>query len=104
NQDDHTTQTCPRSLHDALPICCIAAGMSTWLFVQGHIGGVAWMSISGLGLYMVYIPYNAIFFERLLATFRHRGNIGFVMYVADRSEEHTSELQSRENLVCRLLL
>src|SRR5690606_26598032 len=25
-------------------------------------------------------------------------------YVGDRSEEHTSELQSRENLVCRLLL
>src|SRR5690606_40122861 len=25
-------------------------------------------------------------------------------YVATRSEEHTSELQSRENLVCRLLL
>src|SRR5690606_41558920 len=25
-------------------------------------------------------------------------------YVALRSEEHTSELQSRENLVCRLLL
>src|SRR5690606_40416964 len=24
-------------------------------------------------------------------------------YVVDRSEEHTSELQSRENLVCRLL-
>src|SRR5690606_40870192 len=25
-------------------------------------------------------------------------------YLASRSEEHTSELQSRENLVCRLLL
>src|SRR5690606_4756925 len=25
-------------------------------------------------------------------------------WMADRSEEHTSELQSRENLVCRLLL
>src|SRR5690606_40960171 len=25
-------------------------------------------------------------------------------YVVERSEEHTSELQSRENLVCRLLL
>src|SRR5690606_42021423 len=25
-------------------------------------------------------------------------------FYADRSEEHTSELQSRENLVCRLLL
>src|SRR5690606_39470904 len=26
------------------------------------------------------------------------------LYDKDRSEEHTSELQSRENLVCRLLL
>src|SRR5690606_39308222 len=25
-------------------------------------------------------------------------------FILDRSEEHTSELQSRENLVCRLLL
>src|SRR5690606_41243347 len=28
----------------------------------------------------------------------------FVIQVSPRSEEHTSELQSRENLVCRLLL
>src|SRR5690606_40398325 len=27
-----------------------------------------------------------------------------LFFVADRSEEHTSELHSRENLVCRLLL
>src|SRR5690606_41830242 len=27
-----------------------------------------------------------------------------IMAIAARSEEHTSELQSRENLVCRLLL
>src|SRR5690606_40607030 len=30
-------------------------------------------------------------------------NLHFGLY-GDRSEEHTSELQSRENLVCRLLL
>src|SRR5690606_41279855 len=29
---------------------------------------------------------------------------GFTKSLAERSEEHTSELQSRENLVCRLLL
>src|SRR5436309_11857454 len=29
---------------------------------------------------------------------------GNAAYRVDRSEEHTSELQSRENLVCRLLL
>src|SRR5690606_41454746 len=31
-------------------------------------------------------------------------NIAAVMTTQKRSEEHTSELQSRENLVCRLLL
>src|SRR5690606_41943370 len=30
--------------------------------------------------------------------------VGLVTLVGLRSEEHTSELQSRENLVCRLLL
>src|SRR5436309_5039103 len=35
-----------------------------------------------------------------------RPGTGFVVHALehDRSEEHTSELQSRENLVCRLLL
>ena len=28
----------------------------------------------------------------------------FVLFATSRSEEHTSELQSRRNLVCRLLL
>src|SRR5690606_40066909 len=32
------------------------------------------------------------------------GMAGAFGYEAERSEEHTSELQSRENLVCRLLL
>src|SRR5690606_41015119 len=31
-------------------------------------------------------------------------NAGMIGVVGSRSEEHTSELQSRENLVCRLLL
>src|SRR5690606_39704082 len=31
-------------------------------------------------------------------------DVGWVIAQAGRSEEHTSELQSRENLVCRLLL
>src|SRR5215475_2927435 len=32
------------------------------------------------------------------------GSEPFARYASERSEEHTSELQSRENLVCRLLL
>src|SRR5690606_41587460 len=42
-------------------------------------------------------------FEQLLAL---RNDVGLLAeeYDTARSEEHTSELQSRENLVCRLLL
>src|SRR2546422_3080430 len=35
---------------------------------------------------------------------RHHSAIGYVTPLAKRSEEHTSELQSRLHLVCRLLL
>src|SRR5699024_1471187 len=35
---------------------------------------------------------------------RTRGKCGFLRCSRDRSEEHTSELQSRFDLVCRLLL
>src|SRR3989475_8880386 len=34
----------------------------------------------------------------------HRVQLPHVSEVAERSEEHTSELQSQSNLVCRLLL
>src|SRR3712207_7019701 len=44
--------------------------------------------------------------QRIAATnvpWAHAALLGLV-HVADRSEEHTSELQSRQYLVCRLLL
>src|SRR5690606_41458087 len=34
----------------------------------------------------------------------HGGDPASIAFCEERSEEHTSELQSRENLVCRLLL
>lgn len=61
----------------------ILVGFSTWLFNQNVIGPVWWMTVAGIGLYMGYVPFNAIFFERLIATFHVRGNVGFIMYVAD---------------------
>ena len=41
------------------------------------------MTLVGLGLYIGYIPFNCILFERLIATFRNGGNVGFLMYIAD---------------------
>src|SRR5690606_34037415 len=42
--------------------------------------------------------------NEVLSFFQEGDNINSFEYVEGRSEEHTSELQSRENLVCRLLL
>ncbi|PUZ28700.1 hypothetical protein DCC81_04240 [Chitinophaga parva] len=70
-------------IHGMIILGCILVGIGTWLFDTHRIDVYAWMSIAGLGLYMGYIPYNAIFFERMIATFRVKGNVGFIMYIAD---------------------
>ncbi len=57
--------------------------ISTLMFRAHHIGPVSWMTLAGLGLYMGYIPFNCIFFERLIAVFKYVSNVGFIMYVAD---------------------
>ena len=62
---------------------CVLVGGSTIMFSMKMIGPVSWMTMAGLGLYLGYVPYNAIFFERMIATFHYKSNVGFVMYVAD---------------------
>jgi hypothetical protein len=53
------------------------------MFIQNQLSPIWWMTLVGLGLYMTYIPFNCIFFERLIATFKFPGNVGFLIYVAD---------------------
>lgn len=61
----------------------ILAGVCTYFFRNNAISPIWWMTLVGLGLYMVYIPFNSVFFERLIASFRFTGNVGFLIYVAD---------------------
>jgi MFS family permease len=61
----------------------LLAGISSFLFIQGLVGPFLWMTLVGLGLYMGYIPFNCILFDRMIATFRIAGNVGFLMYLAD---------------------
>ncbi len=58
-------------------------GLATFLFELHILDGPQWMILIGLGLYMGYVPFNSIFFDRLIATFRYTGTVGFIMYVAD---------------------
>jgi MFS family permease len=58
-------------------------GVSTFLFEQQKIDAPLWMILVGMGLYLGYVPFNSIFFDRLIAAFQFVGTVGFIMYVAD---------------------
>lgn len=55
----------------------------TLAYQQHAISTYYWMLGVGLGLYLVYIPFNSVLFERLIASFRITGNVGFLIYLAD---------------------
>jgi hypothetical protein len=61
----------------------LLAGVSSLLFSIGSLDGAVWMQLTGLGLYMAYIPFNCIFFERMIASFRIAANVGFLIYITD---------------------
>ena len=41
------------------------------------------MVLTGSGLYLPYVAAHTTLFERMMAMTRDRGNIGFLMYLAD---------------------
>jgi MFS family permease len=72
-----------RLIHWVIVAGFLIAGIASALFLSGAIPGVLWMQLAGLGLYMGYIPFNCIYFERLIAAFKITGNVGFLIYIAD---------------------
>src|SRR3712207_7110529 len=83
--DTATTEIYTLSLHDALPIC-------------GEGGDLVPVDHAGLGEHQmvgVVVDADQLGLPALAAAGAAQGL---------RSEEHTSELQSRQYLVCRLLL
>jgi MFS family permease len=61
----------------------VIAAISTLFFMGNMIGPAFWFACTGLGLYLGYVPFNCLLFDRLLAAFRYPGNVGFIMYLAD---------------------
>jgi hypothetical protein len=58
-------------------------GAGTFFFEREMISAPVWMVLIGSGLYLGYVPFNSVFFDRLIATFQYAGTVGFIMYVAD---------------------
>lgn len=72
-----------RIIHWMVAAGFLTAAGSSYFFMHGQLNGAVWMQATGLGLYMAYIPFNSIFFERMIATFRLKGNVGFLIYITD---------------------
>src|SRR5207249_10337207 len=80
------------SLHDALPICSLRPRrIETVSSTLGSATYTGWNRRSSAGSFSMRFRYSRR---------TRRWNVGSNL----RSEEHTSELQSRFDLVCRLLL
>jgi hypothetical protein len=57
--------------------------VSTLLFNMQYINPLVWMLSATTGLYLAYLPFNCLYFERFLAVYELKANVGFVMYIAD---------------------
>lgn len=54
-----------------------------WAWRDNRVAPFTFMVLVGLGLYLPYVAMHTTVFERLLSMTRERGNLGFLMYVAD---------------------
>ncbi len=58
-------------------------GGSTFLYQTGNLTGFWWMTLTGLGSYLAYVPYGSVLFDRLIASTRVVGTAVFAIYLAD---------------------
>ena len=57
--------------------------LTTLMFQADLLSPVVWMIASGVCVFLPYILFNGVIFDRLLAAFRETANVGFLIYVAD---------------------
>jgi Family of unknown function (DUF5690) len=61
----------------------IIVGCSTLLYQTGVLSPIYWLIAVGFGAYVAYAMCNSLYFERMLATFKHAGTVGFLITLAD---------------------
>lgn len=56
---------------------------ATLAYQMGVLDGFWWMVCTGVGTYMIYVPFGSVLFDQLMASLRTRGNAIYAIYVAD---------------------
>jgi hypothetical protein len=63
--------------------CGLCLGLSTFAFERGFLAPIPWMILNGFCMYLAYIAYHTFLFERWIALFRRKSNIGYLQYISD---------------------
>lgn len=71
------------AIYGVMLLGMVTIGAGDVLFRMQLINGMTWMVLTGLGAYLAYVPYNAVLFERFMATTRAKGTAVFGIYLAD---------------------
>jgi hypothetical protein len=72
-------------VHGAIVAGALLVAGATFGYQAGAVNPALFMILTGAGLYMAYVPFNAILFDRIIAATREVGTAGFLIYVADSS-------------------
>ena len=72
-----------RFIHYIMITGTVLIGLSTFAFQLELISSVTWMILVGLGLYLGYVPYGCVLFDRLIAAVGFVGTAGFMIYMTD---------------------
>ena len=70
-------------VHGLMLFGALLIGSTTLLYQAGLLGPDKWMVAVGLGLYVGYVPYNCVLFDRLIPAVGMVGTAGFLIYVTD---------------------
>jgi len=71
------------AIYGVMLLGMLTIGLGEILFRLKGIDGMTWMILMGLGAYLAYVPYNAVLFERFMASTRATGTAVFGIYLAD---------------------
>lgn len=79
----HGNRTALLAIHALMGVGTVLIGGATVLFDLGIISGAVWMVALGVGLYLAYVPYGCVLFDRLIAATGAVGTAVFMIYVTD---------------------
>ena len=71
------------AIHGLLVIGSLLIGLMTWGLELKLVSPLAWMIGVGLGLYLGYVPFGSVIFDRIIAETKFIGTASFMIYVTD---------------------